>query len=66
MSLTEKYLTTADVAQRFQVDRKTVRRWVHHGQLEAIQWSARGWRYSETAVEAFAQSMAAPARREAS
>jgi hypothetical protein len=39
---------------------------VHHGQLEAIQWSARGWRYSEAAVEAFAQSMAAPARREAS
>ena len=61
-----KYLTTADVAHRFQVDRKTVRRWVHDGRLEAIQWSTRGWRYSEEAVEAFALSVAVPAQREAS
>jgi excisionase family DNA binding protein len=61
----DTYLTTADVARRFQVDRKTVRRWVHEGQLEAIRWSSRSWRYSENAVEAFAQAYATPATQRA-
>lgn len=59
--MAEKFLTVADVAERFQVDRKTVRRWVHAGQLEVTKWSAKGWRFREAAIEAFANRHTLPA-----
>lgn len=59
--MAEKFLTVADVAERFQVDRKTVRRWVHDGRLEVTKWSAKGWRFRESAIEAFANRNTLPA-----
>lgn len=58
-----KYLTVVDVAERFQVHRNTVYTWVREGRLEVTRWSKRSWRFSEAAVDAFAQANSIPAER---
>lgn len=45
-------LTTADVAVRFGVHPKTVKRWATNGSLGGIRIGGR-WRFSEAALEAF-------------
>jgi excisionase family DNA binding protein len=46
-----RLLTTAQVAERFQVDGWTVRRWVRQGKLPAIKLSGKYNRYRPEDVE---------------
>jgi len=46
--MTEKLLTTAQVAERYGVSRKTVRRWVLSGRLREIELSAHTRRFRES------------------
>lgn len=49
------YMTTTQVAERFQVDSSTVRRWVDHGKLKpAITTPGGHYKFTEESVEALA------------
>ncbi len=47
-----KLLTAREVAEMFQVDQVTVRRWIHQGKLQAFRAGDRcKWRISKEAVQ---------------
>jgi len=46
-------LSTVQVAQRFNVDSSTVRRWIEHGHLPATRLGARSWMVNEADLEGF-------------
>lgn len=50
--MTERLLTTQDVADRLQVKERTVRDWIRSGELPAFDLG-QGYRISEEDLEAF-------------
>jgi len=50
-------LTVRQVAQRFQVAEKTIRRWIARGTLRAVKTTA-GWRVRQSEVERLLQDQA--------
>ncbi len=48
----EQVNTVADLVQRFKVSDKTVRRWIHSGQLEVI-YAGRQLRFEEREIKRF-------------
>lgn len=51
--MSEMYLTTAQVATRYQVSRETVWRWVRQGRLpQPYRFSPQAPRWSESELEA--------------
>lgn len=51
--MTDKRLTMQDVADRFQVDKRTVRRFVSSGRLRPIRLGHRTVRFTLAEVERF-------------
>lgn len=51
----EPYLTIAQVAERLQVDRRTVRKAIRIGRLEAAL-IFRQWRISESALQSYVEA----------
>lgn len=50
----ERYLTSAQVAERLQVVEKTVQRWMASGELPAVKLG-RVWRISEADLNSYLQ-----------
>jgi len=50
----EKIYTVQEVAERLRVDTRTVRKWIHSGQLTAID-IGRGYRIRESSLQDFIQ-----------
>lgn len=48
----DHYQTVREVADRLKVSEATVRGWIHHGALRAIE-VGKGWRVADTDLEAF-------------
>ena len=55
----ERFLSTEEVADRFQVDEQTVRRWIKSGKLEAFK-PGREWRIPPAALETLVESYSSP------
>lgn len=53
------YLTVTEVADRFRVDNRTIRRLIDRGDLPAVRVGDRSLRVPTAAVDAFAGSKAA-------
>jgi len=49
----ERLYTVAEVASHFKVDTTTVRRWANEGSLAAVRLPGGGYRFKESAVQAF-------------
>jgi excisionase family DNA binding protein len=54
----EEYLTKYDVARMFQVEPRTVTRWVTEGRLQAIRVNRSVIRFARSEVERFARAAA--------
>lgn len=53
-TLTERYLTVEEVADRLRVNREAVRRWLRAGELRGVHLSRKtGWRITEADLAAF-------------
>lgn len=57
----DQYQTVKEVADRLQVSEATVRGWIKHGGLRAIE-IGKGWRIADSDLEAFLRSHATRAK----
>ncbi len=55
--VSEKLLTTGEVARRLQVSIKTVQRWVKEGRLRAIKYPSGRFKVPESEVEKIWESL---------
>lgn len=65
MTVRERWLTVAEIAERLQVSEVTVRRWLREGTLHGRQLGGRaGWRVAEAELERFMQARDGAGERE--
>jgi len=50
--LEEKYLSTSDIAKKYNFTSSAVTKWIREGKLEAVRIGSR-WRISENALQKF-------------
>jgi excisionase family DNA binding protein len=55
LKVDERYLTLPEVAERLQVSRRTVYRWIKSGDLDAYQFG-REYRITESALKRFLEA----------
>ena len=55
LKVDERYLTLPEVAERLQVSRRTVYRWIKNGDLDAYQFG-REYRITESALKDFLEA----------
>jgi excisionase family DNA binding protein len=63
LKVDERYLTLPEVAERLQVSRRTVYRWIKAGDLDAYQFG-REYRITESALKDFLEAHRFRARGE--
>ncbi len=55
--VSEKLLTTGEVARRLQVSRRTVQRWIKEGKLRALKYPSGHFKVPESEVEKIWKSL---------